>query len=45
MRCLICEWVRRWPIRWLCGDMMWNAEASREIDRLRAEVERLREGG
>lgn len=40
----ICR-IRGWMCRMFCGDTFTNADASREIDRLSVEIERLRVGG
>ncbi len=38
-------WISGWMCRIFCGDTFTNADASREIDRLTLEIERLRAGG
>ena len=41
MRCTVCELLRRWLFEPLCGQLLFNEDMSREIDRLLSENERL----
>ena len=43
MRCNLCEFLRRFIFRPLCGELMFNREMSIELDRIQIEVEDLRE--
>lgn len=42
MRCEICRLLRHWVFEPLCGQLLFNEDRSREIDRLHEENERLR---
>ena len=42
-RCRFCLWLKQHFLSALCGDMLWNADMSLELDRLLVENERLRE--
>lgn len=43
MRCVICRLLRSWLFEPLCGQLLFNRDMSRELDRLLLENERLRE--